>query len=624
MSDEVIKENKGLFSEFPEITTQEWEEKILQDLKGAEYEKKLIWNTYEGLKIKPYYRSEHKPDVNYLFANPGEYPFVRGYKSENNWNICESIIVDNPGQANNEALHAVERGADSVAFSAKNMDYYEELEALLKNLDFKKTKIHFTSANSYSILADLLIEFIKKNNLNPAELHGSFNFDSISFYLLNGYYYNSCEDNFNEAATLIKYSTENLSGFRVININGQHFYNSGANTVQELAYALASSSEYLSRLTDKGLSVDEICSKMQVTFAIGSNYFFEIAKLRAFRILWTILLEQYGAKDHKSYHVPIHATSGLWNKTVFDPYVNMLRLTTECMAAAIGGAETITLLPFTNTFKKYDDFSQRVSRNIQNILKEESYLDKVSDPAAGSYYLEQLTHQLAETAWDKFCEIESTGGMLAFIESNSLKNEIESVANQRNMDIAMRKTPILGTNIFPNLSEKMLDEINLQSKKAEKPHLKTYRGSEIFEDIRLATEKYIKEGNPVPKVFLVTYGNLAMRKARATFTSNFFGCAGFDISEEHLSSEIDHTLTQIGTNKPNIVVICSSDDEYGTYAPDLAEAIKKEHQDIFVIIAGFPKDLIEILKNKGVDDFIHVRVNIVETLQKYLGKLNII
>lgn len=607
-----------LFDEFPAIDTTLWEEKIQADLKGADYEKKLIWKTLEGFKIKPYYRANHTENLLHLQALPGEYPFVRGYRANSNvWRIREDIVVKDVAKANADALNAISGGATAISFKVKELAYREEMATLLKGINMEEIAVHFFSSFSYSLLANLLIEYVKKSGLNPNKIKGSFNFDSIGYYLLHGEYYNSKEDNFNEAAALIKQMKASLPLFRIINVNGVHFMNAGATAVQELAYVLASANEYAAQMSDRGLDIDEVFADIQLTFGIGSNYFMEIAKLRAARMLWARLAEQYKPARSTSLTVAIHACSGSWNKTVFDPYVNLLRLTTECMSAAIGGANAITILPFNNTYAETDEFSARIARNIQIILKEEAYLDKVIDPAAGSYYLDSLTDELAQLSWEYFKRIEEKGGMLAAMESGSLKQEIESTAVQRNMDIAMRKTPVLGTNIFPNLKETMIDQIQINRRTDEHPYLKRYRGAEIFENIRLATEQFVKKGNKRPKVFLATYGNLAMRKARAGFTTNFFGCAGYEISDEYVLKDIATTVQDIKKYEASIVVICSSDEEYAQQAGELARAVKQSNKGTVVIVAGYPKELIELLKSEGVDDFIHVRVNAAETLAGY-------
>ena len=256
----------------------------------------------------------------------------------------------------------------------------------------------------------------------------------------------------------------------------------------------------------------------ECTLSISSNYFMEIAKLRAFRMLWATMLEQYKPQCDCAYKIRINSVASTWNKTIYDPYVNMLRTTTEGMSAALGGADSITLQPFDVTYKKDDDFSRRISRNVQIILKEESYFDKVVDPAAGSYYIENLTDSIAEYAWKLFQSVEAEGGIITMTEDGRIKAAIEESCNKRNMNIATRRYILLGTNQYPNINEQMADKVE---KKVEEtnPGLRRYRGAMAFEELRLETERQsAKTGRP--KVFLLKIGNLAMRQARAGFVTN--------------------------------------------------------------------------------------------------------
>jgi methylmalonyl-CoA mutase len=348
----------------------------------------------------------------------------------------------------------------------------------------------------------------------------------------------------------------------------------------------------------------------------------EIAKLRAARLLWATIVEQYKPESPESLKMFIHSTTSRWNKTIYDPYVNMLRTTTEGMSAALGNADSITVLPFDISFKEEDDFSRRIARNQQLILKEEAYLDKIADPSSGSYYIENLTHSIATHAWDQFRTIEKQGGFIECIKSGMIQKEIAESCRKKEMDIVQRKTVILGTNQYPNLNESMLDEIktDISPKEAlltKYPTIKAYRGAESFENLRLATEKYILKGNKRPSVFLLPIGNLAMRKARAAFATNFFGCGGYEIIDNAGFGNVKDGILAAVEASPQIAVICSSDEEYATFAGQLAEGIKKENPGIQIIVAGYPKEILESLKSAGVDEFIHIRSNVLDTLKKF-------
>lgn len=617
------KTNERLFQEFPPVTTEAWEEKIKADLKGADYAKKLIWNTDEGLKVNPYYRSEDLEGLEYLRTNPGQVPFVRGIReTDNNWIVRQDIHTENIDEANAIARDAVARGAMSLGLCAKGIVTHKEMNILLNGIDVTKTGINFIASRSYPLTLELFIYELNHRNVDRNKIEGSLNFDAAGYLLLHGDFYQSRQSNFDEAAYLVNTVDKHVANFKAININGSFFTDSGSTLVQELAFSLASANEYLYELTQRGISIDMITPKIQFTFGVGSSYFMEIARLRAARLLWARIVERYSPSKTESMKMFIHCVTSTWNKTIFDPYVNMLRTTTEGMSAAIGNTDSLTIQPFDITFRDDDEFSRRIARNQQLIIKEEAYLNKVADPSAGSYFIENLTHSIASHAWDLFRDIEEKGGFIDCIKTGFIQDEISASANKKDMDIAQRKTVIIGTNQYSNLSETMLQEIkkNMDMKVPETPStykkLKRYRGSEAFEKLRLSIEQDVSSGGIRPTVFLLTIGNFGMRKARATFATNFFGCAGFSIIDSPGFKSPADGIKAALDSKANFVVICSSDEEYATAGPEIVRGIKSVSPEVKVIIAGYPKDIIETLKSEGVDDFIHVRSNVLETLMR--------
>lgn len=614
----------SLFSEFPPVSTDEWEEMIVKDLKGADYEQKLIWKTTEGINIKPYYRAEDLAKLGYLNAAPGEFPYVRGIGKNNNWEIRQDIDEQNPAEANRLAIDIIARGANAVGFNANEISNSDDIRTLLHGVDLSKVSLHFTSASSWNFFYKLFFDEIKRQKTDTGIVKGSFNFDSLGYLLLYGKVYPSNDDKFDEAAEFVENISRNLPCFKAITINGQYFHNAGASITQELAYCLASGSEYLVQLTGKGINIDDIAERLQFVFAIGSDYFPEIAKLRAARLLWAKIVEKFNPQHEAPLKMNIHAVTSLWNKTIYDPYVNMLRSATEAMSAAIGGCKSMSVNPFDCTFKKPDEFSERIARNTQLILKSESYLDEVVDPSAGSYYIETLTDAIAEAAWKLFLEVEEKGGFIESVRSGIIKEAIEMTCQKRDMDIAMRRQIILGTNQYPNQDENMLDKIRPNSDITHLGGLKQYRGAQAFEALRLSTEAYEKDGNKRPAVFLITYGDLHLRKERADFASNFFASGGFNIIDNPGFSSIEEGVNAALQSKAEIVVFCSSDDEYPEMADNACIQLKTSNPDVMIIVAGHPLNYTDQLKEKGVDDFIHLRSNVLETIAKYQHLLGII
>jgi methylmalonyl-CoA mutase len=514
-------------------------------------------------------------------------------------------------------MKILEKGSDAVNLKGKPVKNISELKEILSDIDLTKNAFHFGSAISYPTLLVQLKKTVEEMQVDGNQIEGSFDFDPISFYLLKGEFYETFDKNMDELAKLLKNTDEIFPKFKVISVNAQHIHNSGANAVQELAYGLSIGVEYFNALTERGFEAKDLFSKTQAHYALGSSFFIEIAKIRAARVLWAKIAQAYGT-DKENAKVYIHGITSEWNKSIYDPYVNMLRTTTEAMSAAIAACDSVTVNSFDETFKYPDKFSNRIARNQQILLKEESHLNKVIDPSAGSYFIENLTNSLVEEAWKLFLAIEDKGGFIKFAESGELSKELEATKEQRDNEIAKRKISIVGVNQFPNSDEEILDKLE-NLKESKKAIIHKYRAAESFEKLRLATEKFVKEGNKKPIVFLLTYGNLAMRKARANFAKNFFGVAGYEVIEKIGFDSIDKAYKAAKAAKADIIVLCSSDDEY----MNITKELKKQGATEKLVVAGYPKEEIEALKEKGVFEFIHVKSNLLESLRKFQESFNI-
>ena len=641
--------NEKLFGTFPPVNTSEWEARITDDLKGVDYQKKLIWKTAEGFEVKPYYRDEDTQSIGFMNAAPGEYPFIRGNKTiSNDWQIRQDIETDDIQEANRLAVDAVKRGATGLGLVAEDLSTENDVEDLLKGISLSEVAIHFGAAASYPTLIKVVASFLKSQKFPVEKMNGSFDFDPISYLVLNGDFWKSEKSDMAEVATMVKLGKELMPSFKVINVNGHYFNSAGATMVQELGFALASGAEYLTLATKSGIPIDDVAQRMMFSFGVGSNYFMEIARLRAARLLWAKIVEQYKPESEASMQMWIHSNTSAWNKTLFDPYVNLLRTTTEAMSAIIGGTQSLSILPFDTFYKDPDEFSNRLARNQQIILKEEVYLDKVVDPSAGSYYIENLTQLIADAAWKVFLMIEEKGGMIEAVKAGFVQDLVEKSAGQRLEDIANRRIIQLGTNQYPNPEEQMLQKIHFaEEEEMEEEELyadedmevdddddddeapTTYKklvlfgGSDAFDQLRLATEQYVAEGNKKPAVFLFNIGNLAMRKARAMFTTNFLGCAGYEIHDNMGFNSVDEGVKAALESKAEVIVMCSSDDEYATLGPEICQKLKAANKELILVVAGYPKDILDTLKQAGVEEFIHVRSNLLETLEKFQEKLGI-
>ncbi len=400
-------DNEKLFPEFPPVSSKQWEDLIKEDLKGADYDKKLVWKTIEGINVKPYYRAEDLQNLKHLNVIPGESPYVRGNKSDNNyWEVRQDIRVTDIGEANQQALDAVERGATSLEMiCCKHQISRDEFAKLLNGIHFGCIHFSISACSQTSILFDYLIDETKKRGYDASQMNGCIHFDPLGLLTTSGNYMVSENEDLLLVKALIERGTKHLPLYRVLGVSGYLFRESGSTIVQELGFSLAMANEYLAKLIDMGLSIDDIAPRMQFIFATGSNYFFEIAKIRAFRMLWDTVVKAYNPNDKSDSKAYVHCTTQKWNMTIYDPYANMLRATTESMSAVLGGADSLSVRPFDEPYHKASNFSNRIARNTQIILKEEAYLDRIADPAAGSYYVESLTDSIATEAWKHFLKI---------------------------------------------------------------------------------------------------------------------------------------------------------------------------------------------------------------------------
>ena len=384
-----------LFGDFPPVSTQAWMDKITADLKGADFEKKLVWRTNEGFSVRPFYREEDITNLEYLNTLPGEFPYVRGVKTNNTWLVRQNIVVENVKEANAKALDVLMKGVDSLGFVFKSKDQItkENLSLLLNDICLESAEVNFSSSGGYKLLCRLFTEYVAEKGYDAGKVKGSINYDPYGNLLCKGNFCCGTDIDTQNIGEMISL-TAKMPQFRVLAVNGVYFCNAGSYITQELGYALALGSEYMAKLTAAGIPADDVASNVRFNFGVDSNYFMEIAKFRAARLLWAQIVTQYGARDNESAKMIIHAETSKWNMTIYDAHVNMLRTQTEAMSAAIGGVHSLTVLPYDTVFRTPDVFSERIARNQQLLLKEESHLSKIADPSSGSYYIENLTDSI--------------------------------------------------------------------------------------------------------------------------------------------------------------------------------------------------------------------------------------
>jgi len=623
----MAEEKLNLLADFPAISTKTWKEKIVTDLKGADYEKKLVWRTTEGFNVQPFYRQEDLKGLKTTVSAPGQFPYVRGTKENNEWAVRQNICAcKSARKANEKALEILGKGITSLGFclDADKLTYHF-IKTLLKDIDARAININFNICPCKAPeLAGILVRYYGRCKYDFKSVHGSINVDPIKGMLLKGK--NLSREEVAERIVATVKAAKTLVNYRVVGVNSVAINNSGAYCAQELAYALAWGAEYMTMLTEAGIPNYMAAREIRFNMGIGGNYFMEIAKFRAARLLWAKIVEAYKAPIfttalREAAKMNVCAETSRFNMTIFDAYVNLLRSQTETMSAALAGVDEIVVTPFDVTYERPTDFAERIARNQQLMLKEECHFDKVVDPAAGSYYVENLTASIAAEAWKQFLAIQDNGGMFEMVKAGKVQEAVAANLKTRLSDVAKRKETLLGSNQFPNFTEKAAKKIKEScgcgcscGAKGEIATLPIARAAEEFEILRLETEAAQKQ----PVAFMLTIGNLAMRIARAQFSCNFLACAGYKVIDNNGFKSVADGIKAARKAKADIIVLCSSDDEYATFAPQ-AWLQLQDAREMF-IVAGAPACM-EDLQKLGIQNFIHVKCNVLDTLKSFNQQL---
>lgn len=602
--------NEFLFSDFPEVSTEDWKNQILKDLKGNPWDK-VTWETEEGFKIEPFYRKEDTKDL------------PRVYKRNPGWNVTETVTSES------DLSDLSKKGADAAILISHEEKGNQFGLKIGSNADLEKMAgltgnlpLVISLATRTVSFADSLKKLTSSHNIVLGD------FDPYGTALLCG--------ELGTEETSIDKSFATLSGtkgFSGVAVHSHYLRDSGASIGQELAYSLSWGVDYLNRHLDAGVSIEDAADNIWFWMGIGSDYFTEIAKFRAMRILWTEILNAYKPGLGETVPALILARTSSFQFTAYDPYVNMLRGTTAAMSAVMGGADFVSVLPFDSEYSTQQELGKRIARNSQLLLRYESFLDKVEDPAAGSYYLEVLTKKLAETAWAKFQTLETEGGFGEALKKGTIQKEIKSRADKKRDALATKKEILLGTNQYPLPSErhpeltKSLEEttkLKNFSNPSTYARLAPIRLSYEFDKWRNITDTHVASGKKLPKIFLLTIGDLTMRKARAGFSSNFLGCLGYEIIDSLGFPSVKEGVSRAKELGADMVVLCSSDEEYANYVAEFASEMKTQLPNSWKLLAGYPKDLITQAESLGIDDFIHMKRNIVEFMEKaqtkWIGK----
>ena len=695
---------KTLFADFPAATDADWRRAAEEGLAGAPFDKKLITRTPEGIDLQPIYSRADGEKLSLLEAWPGLAPYVRGADAlgsrANGWFICQEPGTRNHAECNAALQHDLLRGQNAVSLpldtatrlgldpeSAPPSEVMDcglslttvaEVESVLHGVDISAVPLFVSAGIAALPFTALLTAWLSKNGQPATALNGAVLADPISEWLRRGNLPVSLDKAYEDMAVLTQWVNKDQLRLRTVGVDAGLWAEAGASAVQELAFGLATGVHYLQALHRHNISADEAGPRFLFNYSLGSHFFMEIAKLRAARLLWARVIEAAGG-GVEAKRLVVHGRTTRWNKTVLDQHVNLLRTTTEAFAGVVGGCTGLQVGAFDECHRTPDEFSQRLARNIQIILAEECQLGRVVDPAGGSWYVETLTRQLAEKAWALFQDIARKGGMAAAIHEGYPQALVEKTASDRLAAVESRRDGVIGTNLQPNLREKMpavgastarsvaarpqpgasarvalarlascgqselpgemqsafsqgacLGSVTaaLASNGAAAPAIKKVtarRRAEPFEALRRRAEACLARTGARPKVFLATMGPRKQHAARADFSSGFFGTGGFEtIPNKGFDTPEAAAEAAIKSGAP-IVVLCSTDETYPALVPPLAQALKAAAQPPLIVLAGLPAtpELQQQFKAAGVDEFIHVRANCAKLLATFQDKLGL-
>ena len=693
-----MKNEENLFAEFKPSTYEEWKEESVKLLKGAPFDKKMYSKTPEGIVLKPIYNKE---DVNFEISLPGYDDYVRGVSAEGNkgspWKIDQQIYASTPREFNKLALDALNKGQTALEIrldcpSSRGVDADEseagrvgkcglsvsvkkDFDEALKGIETDCVEINISTASRAAGVAAILYASQKGKKLS-----GGIRFDPIGILAERGKLDRKLECAFDEMFALASYNAKNMPSFGAIGVDAMPYSSAGASAVEELGAAMATAAAYLREMLARGMSIDETAPLVRFRLSLDSNFFMTIAKLRAARVLWAKIVEAFGGSE-ESRKIRVNAKTSVYNKTVYDPYVNMLRTATEAFSGVIGGCDSMTVSPFDEIVRKPDEFSTRIARNQQIILQEECNLADVIDPAGGSYFVETLTKELAGKAWEFFVKIEAAGGIVKALESGMVQDAVAATAAGKKKLIDTRRSSVVGTNNYANLGEKLLEKpacecekifkeraaevsaaksgakVDLGSAKGAgaieklveaacegagisalskslchcgsaetsvKP-LEIRRAVEHFEALRKASADFKEKTGSGPKIFLATMGPLVQHKIRADFIRGFFQVGGFDVIYPNGFQTPEDAAKAFAESGAKYAVICSTDDTYPELVPPVAKAIKAAKAGSVVLLAGIPNpDFEQSYKDAGLDGSISIKSNNYETLKSMLETLGVL
>lgn len=619
---------------FEPASHEQWLKLVDKVLKGGDFEKRLVARTEDGVGIAPLYTRQDAL-AGAGMAKPGAAPFTRGTgrpRDQAGWEIRQLHAEPDPSQANTAILEDLTGGVAAITLRMaapgwSGLDYTQpSMERALDGVMLGMCPVHLRAGEYTPDAAGSLMAVWRKQGIADADAKGGFNADPLGTLARTGGLYHSIPKSLDIAARLAADSMV-MPGVTALLADGSAYHDGGATEGQELACVLATLVAYLRAAEDAGIAPGDALPKIAVALSVDANQFLGIAKLRAARRLVWRVAAACGAGDAAT-HVAFAAETSQRMMTERDPWVNMLRTTMACAAAALGGAEAITVLPFTWAMGQPDAFARRIARNTQLVLMEESGLGRVIDPAGGSWAIEKMTDDLAHRAWELFQAIEAKGGMGEALRSGYVQDEIAQQAETRAKAIATSRRPLTGTSAFPLLGS---DGVTVTSWPSEvlSPDLKGEQANPVplrrlsapFEALRQRADHFARTARHQPRVFLASLGSLADHSTRSTWVKNFLAAGGIEAIASDGFGDAGEAAKAFAASGTAVACIASSDRTYADQAEAAARALKAAGAR-HVLLAGRAGNREASLRAAGVDGFIYAGCDMIEalgSLQSVLG-----